>query len=91
MKGYFIYAYILLFLLQISCISKQHDDLLLDTVNHTLNIAQSQYVTLADKALEYDDLLPKTYENDTVVMVNSALVALCLVHCGFFMKRGRMI
>lgn len=72
MKRYFIYAYILLFLLQISCISKQHDDLLLDTVNHTLNIAQSQYVILADKALEYDDLLPKTYENDTVVMVNSA-------------------
>lgn len=72
MKRNFIYCYTLLLLLLTSCVGKHNNGTLSDTVDRVLDIAQEQYSLLASKALEYNNLLPKTYENDTVVMASSA-------------------
>lgn len=63
---------LLVFLLPISCVTQQKNSALKDTVEQTLSLAQDQYEILASKALQYPDGLPKTFENDTVVMARPA-------------------
>jgi rhamnogalacturonyl hydrolase YesR len=50
--------------------NKVQDDLLV-IVNKTLMFAEKQYSLLANKALSYPGGLPKTFENDSIVMVSS--------------------
>lgn len=61
-------------LLPISCVKEQKNTALLniDVVDQTLSLAQEQYQILAAKALQYPNGLPKTFENDSVVMASPA-------------------
>lgn len=71
-KEWILLHVIFIITLLTSCSDKNNKDKLLYTVDNTLLFAEEQYKELASKALEYKDLLPKTYENDTVVMAPSA-------------------
>lgn len=68
-----ILVYNLIFLiLSTSCTTGNVNGDIHSLVNSTIDIAEEQYEKLASKALQYNNSLPKTYENDTVVMATSA-------------------
>lgn len=62
------YFFLMICFAFLSCKKSDH---LIQTVDNTLLLAEQQYALLAENIVKYPGELPKTFENDTVVMAPS--------------------